>query len=61
MSSIDINRMSARNVRPGLLASMIAALQAWNDHRVTRKALLKLSDRALEDIGLTRFDIAHMR
>ncbi|WP_022704419.1 DUF1127 domain-containing protein [Pseudorhodobacter ferrugineus] len=31
---------------------------AWNDARVTRNALGKLSDRELDDIGLTRGDIA---
>ncbi|MEO0938720.1 MAG: DUF1127 domain-containing protein [Pseudomonadota bacterium] len=34
-----------------------AALIAWNDARVTRKALNELSDRELEDIGLIRGDI----
>ena len=36
------------------VASMIAA---WNDARATRKALSKLSDRELDDIGLCRGDI----
>jgi uncharacterized protein YjiS (DUF1127 family) len=30
---------------------------AWNDARVTRKALAKLTDRELDDIGLCRGDI----
>jgi uncharacterized protein YjiS (DUF1127 family) len=30
---------------------------AWNDARVTRKALGKLSDRELDDIGLCRGDV----
>ena len=30
---------------------------AWNDRRVTRKELMKLSDRELDDIGLCRADI----
>ena len=30
----------------------------WNDRRVTRKALSRLSDHELEDIGLCRGDIA---
>lgn len=30
---------------------------AWNDARVTRKALSELSNRQLEDIGLVRGDI----
>lgn len=34
-----------------------ANLSAWNDTRVTRKALDKLSDRELDDIGLCRGDI----
>lgn len=29
----------------------------WNDARVTRKALSRLSDRELDDIGLCRGDI----
>ena len=43
------------------VASLIAALHDWNDARVTRKALMKLSDRALDDIGLTRLDVARLR
>lgn len=34
-----------------------AAFSAWNDARVTRGALGKLSDRELDDIGLCRGDI----
>lgn len=34
-----------------------AMLSAWNDARVTRKTLGKLSDRELDDIGLCRGDI----
>ncbi|WP_101068423.1 DUF1127 domain-containing protein [Roseovarius salinarum] len=33
---------------------------AWNDRRVTRKALSQLSDRELQDIGLCRGDIARV-
>ena len=39
------------------LTSVLATLGAWNDARVTRKALSKLSDRELDDIGLCRGDI----
>lgn len=39
------------------LGDMFAALVAWNDKRVTRRELSKLSDRELEDIGLCRADI----
>ena len=34
-----------------------AAFQNWNSGRVTRKALAKLSNRELDDIGLCRSDI----
>jgi len=39
------------------LSNLLTALAAWNDARVTRKALTKLSDRELDDIGLCRGDI----
>lgn len=39
------------------LNTAIATLVAWNDARVTRNALAKLTDRELEDIGLVRGDI----
>lgn len=32
-------------------------LATWNDARITRNALGKLSDRELDDIGLCRGDI----
>jgi uncharacterized protein YjiS (DUF1127 family) len=42
------------------LSNAVAALQAWNDARVTRKALNRLTDRELDDIGLCRGDIDHI-
>lgn len=39
------------------VTDVTAAFAAWNDARVTRKALAKLSDRELDDIGLCRGDI----
>ncbi len=42
------------------LSNVFAVLGAWNDARVTRKALAKLSDRELDDIGLCRGDIEMM-
>jgi uncharacterized protein YjiS (DUF1127 family) len=39
------------------VSGMFASVAAWNDARVTRKALSKLSDRELDDIGLCRGDI----
>ncbi|MEP2641947.1 DUF1127 domain-containing protein [Roseobacter sp.] len=42
---------------PGLFSAVLATVMAWNDARVTRKALNGLTDRELLDIGLTRSDI----
>lgn len=39
------------------VGGIFAALKAWNDARITRKALSKLSDRELDDIGLCRGDL----
>jgi uncharacterized protein YjiS (DUF1127 family) len=41
------------------LRRFAATFTAWKDARATRKALSTLSDRELEDIGLTRGDIAN--
>ncbi|MDP4033062.1 MAG: DUF1127 domain-containing protein [Pseudorhodobacter sp.] len=38
-------------------SNVISAVANWNDARVTRNALGKLSDRELDDIGLSRGDI----
>ncbi|SIN74931.1 DUF1127 domain-containing protein [Vannielia litorea] len=34
-----------------------AIIAEWNDRRVTRNALSKLTDRELDDIGLCRSDL----
>lgn len=39
------------------ISAVIASVVAWNDARVTRNALSALTDRELEDIGLSRSDI----
>ena len=39
------------------LSKAALAFAAWNDARLTRNALAKLSDRELDDIGLCRGDI----
>jgi uncharacterized protein YjiS (DUF1127 family) len=44
-----------------VIQNMVGAFAAWNDARVTRNALSHLSDRELEDIGMTRADIAQIK
>ena len=39
------------------VVSMFGAIAAWNDARVTRNSLSKLSARELDDIGLCHGDI----
>jgi uncharacterized protein YjiS (DUF1127 family) len=60
MAVIDSNRTAQFQTAPvGLSFSrLIASFNAWKDARATRKALSALTDRELEDIGLTRSDIA---
>lgn len=41
-------------------SAAFAAIKGWNDARITRNALSKLSDRELDDIGLCRGDIEMM-
>jgi uncharacterized protein YjiS (DUF1127 family) len=43
-----------------LIERALRALRNWNDARVTRKELSKLSDRELDDIGLCRADIERL-
>lgn len=60
MAAFDTTRPSA-GLSAGrissLLVSAFAAVAAWNDARITRKSLSKLTARELEDIGLTVGDI----
>lgn len=39
------------------VGNVATAFQIWNSARVTRKALSRLSNRELDDIGLCRGDI----
>jgi len=39
------------------LVTLGRTLRQWNDLRQTRKALSRLNDHLLEDIGLTRGDV----
>lgn len=58
MAAYDILRPAVSGGHtPNLVARLLNRLIAWNDTRVTHKALSALSDRELNDIGLTRADI----
>lgn len=59
--AINANRTQITSVASLRLSNAIeqavAVFAAWNDARQTYKALSKLSDYQLEDIGLTRGDL----
>ena len=40
-----------------VMTSLFGTLADWNDARITRKSLSRLSARELDDIGLCRGDI----
>jgi uncharacterized protein YjiS (DUF1127 family) len=61
MSVMEMTTRLSRSRHPGMIMSLIGSFLEWNDLRETRKALSKLSDRALDDIGLTRFDLNRLR
>jgi len=60
MAAFDTSRpasgLSAGNVST-VFINMFSAFAAWNDARVTRNSLSKLTARELDDIGLTYGDI----
>lgn len=62
MTALDTTRPVAAGALSGgrvsaALTTALVSLSTWNDARITRKALGKLSDRELDDIGLCRGDI----
>ena len=50
-SGLSAGRISA------VFANAFSAVAAWNDARITRNSLSKLTARELDDIGLSRGDI----
>ncbi|HZH53312.1 MAG TPA: DUF1127 domain-containing protein [Microvirga sp.] len=43
--------------KSGRLLQLILAFEAWQDRRASRRALYRLDDRALADIGLSAADV----
>ena len=63
MASLDNTRTGyeiavAANRTVAFVASIGHSIRAWNDARVTARALNALTDRELLDLGLTRSDIS---
>ncbi|MEM9319877.1 MAG: DUF1127 domain-containing protein [Pseudomonadota bacterium] len=57
MASITNRPLSAGTSVFTVLAGLVGKVASWNDARVTRAALSKLSDHELNDLGLIRGDI----
>lgn len=59
MAALDTSRTAygSTSAVSSFISRILSAVVAWNDSRVTRKALSSLTDRELEDIGLVRGDI----
>lgn len=62
MAAVDTPRTASLGHATGsrltqIFVSLAATLREWNENRLTRNALARLSDRELADIGLTRDDI----
>ena len=62
MAALDFSRTDLGTApvasRPGsIFTALVSAVVAWNDARVTRNSLNALTDRELDDIGLSRGDI----
>ncbi len=60
MAAFDTTRsttgLSAASIST-FFVNMFGAVAAWNDARITRKSLSKLTARELDDIGLSYGDI----
>lgn len=57
MAAFETTRPVVGSRLSNFVSFVIASYRDWNDARVTRNALAKLSDRELDDIGLCRGDI----
>lgn len=62
MTAINLIRPTANaaSQHASVFSRMISGFKAWNELRLTRKALNALSDRELADIGLHRSEIAQI-
>lgn len=57
MSTFSTNRTAVGFSFAAAISRFVNTLTVWNDARITRKSLSKLSSRELDDIGLNRGDI----
>ena len=58
MATYDVFAPARPAPTRGFFSTLLGNFIDWNDRRVTAKALKALTDRELDDIGLTRADIS---
>ncbi len=57
MASITNRHLGSGFNATRVFSDLVARIAMWNDARVTRKSLARLTDRELDDLGLCRGDI----
>jgi uncharacterized protein YjiS (DUF1127 family) len=61
VSAFDTHTYARAHAHPastgGLFTKIVNAIADWNEARATRDTLSRLTDRELNDIGLSRYDI----
>ncbi|MFC3567890.1 DUF1127 domain-containing protein [Paracoccus sp. TOH] len=57
MSAVEMSHNPAAGGLGRIVARVTATVAGWNNARITRRELNLLTDRELDDIGLTRGDI----
>jgi uncharacterized protein YjiS (DUF1127 family) len=56
-ATANLSQIRRAETSAGGLFGLVLRIEAWFDRRATRRALYRLDDRALADIGLTRADL----
>ena len=57
VSAVEMSHNHAAGGLGSVFARVTATVAGWNDARITRRELNRLTDRELSDIGLSRGDI----
>ena len=57
IAAVNLGSKAAPSRRSGTLLPLLLKVEAWLDRRASRRALYRLDDRALADIGLSRADV----
>jgi uncharacterized protein YjiS (DUF1127 family) len=57
IATVNLGSHAAPARRSGRGLQLLLALEAWLDARASRRALYRMDDHALADIGLSRADV----